>query len=81
MFKCNGCGACCKHVGHIEVLPSTNGVCDHLRLDNTCDIYHRRPWICRVDGIYADYFQGKMDRGLFYDMTYEACEKLRENLK
>ena len=50
-FNCDGCNGmayCCRSVGHISSLPSTDGVCHHL-VNGRCDIYATRPDICNVE--------------------------------
>ena len=79
MFDCTKCGACCRHIA--GVLPDfdldDDGICRYLTKDNLCRIYDNRPFICNVDRIYNDLFEGSIDRKEFYKTTKEACKILQ----
>ena len=55
MINCDKCGLCCKFC---DKLPELNkfdrgdGVCIHLKEDNTCAIYEDRPEICNTKKTY-----------------------------
>lgn len=80
-FPCEKCGACCRSVGHLTELVSVNGVCVHLKEDNTCDDYENRPFVCRVDDIYNTVFKRNMTRDRFHAWTREYCERLKKREK
>ncbi len=78
-FKCQQCGACCKHLNKIHMLSSYDrgdGICKFLRNDNKCSIYNNRPLVCRGEYIYHKYYEG-MDVIAYYDMLYDLCNKIR----
>lgn len=52
-----------------------NGVCKHLK-GNICDIYDRRPDVCRVDVMYEKYFSAVYSRKEFYRLNELVCEEL-----
>ena len=81
-FKCEACGACCRHVGAIPELPQTKkkGVCDHLDLTtNKCQIYTGRPLICRVDAMYL-HLKPLCTWEEFCMQNKKACKLLREEV-
>ena len=57
-----------------------DGSCHFLTPDNLCGIYERRPLICNVARVYAEYFSDTMTEERFYEITEEACEKLRNEI-
>lgn len=74
-FKCSRCGRCCARAVDADVgLPvRTDGSCVHWDPDTRlCTIYDERPWICRVDDIYAAYFT-HMSQDEFNKLTHQAC--------
>lgn len=82
-FNCSKCGLCCKNPMIANVCPELDrgdGVCIHLRDDNTCDIYDTRPDYCRIDFSYSNYFSDKMSLDEFYQW-YEVniCNLLQTN--
>lgn len=80
VFPCDQCGECCRHIASIPQLAGFdrgNGVCVHL-CGNVCDIYERRPEICRVDTMYEKYFSKLYTRESFYRLNWEVCQKLKE---
>ena len=79
-FKCNKCGACCKHVDLNEessFLDRGDGVCKYYDEKNMCQIYDFRPEICRVEKMYKK-FKNQMTYEEYIKASYEACENLRE---
>lgn len=81
MFNCNcNKAVCCKSVGHIPELSSTNGVCDQLDTKtNRCKIYDSRPLICRVDDYWEANLQSIITKDEWYKENEEACKKLLSN--
>lgn len=81
MFRCDGCGLCCRVVGltaTYQHLDRGDGVCRHLNTKtNECNIYDNRPDICRVDGLYESLFKKYMSLDDYYEMNYSACETLK----
>jgi hypothetical protein len=78
-FICSGCGACCRSVGQVKELKSTNGICDNLNQEtNKCNIYESRPLICRVD----DYYNKSIDltRKQWNIKNTKACHELIDKL-
>lgn len=77
-FGCVGCGACCRGVFHIpgvfEEPIRPDGSCSHLTADNMCDIYEKRPQICRVDEY--DVAAMGLTKEQWHDANYESCETL-----
>lgn len=57
MWKCDGCGSCCKNGSVKKLLPEfwdeENQRCKMLDKNNRCSIYRDRPDICRVKN-YSD---------------------------
>ena len=89
-FPCTSCGACCRRislaVAYHGVKPPTHplhfpyswdeeGVCEHLRPDNTCRVYEIRPLICNVEA-YARYIGADMKS--FFALNAKACNKLMD---
>lgn len=85
MFKCSGCGLCCKKIDvvvalteHVEELKfpykHENGVCEKLTDDGKCSVYSDRPLICNVDK-FAEHFN--LDKGEFYKINEDACKMLQ----
>lgn len=77
MFKCDCCGACCRHLNLSALyaeLDRGDGTCKYLS-GNLCSIYEKRPLLCRVDTnvaakeihltfthLHDDHFSGKQVR-------------------
>lgn len=83
MFKCDSCGECCRHLNESELyaeLDRGDGVCKFLN-GNLCTIYEKRPVLCNVDRSYELYFSNMYDKETYYQMNYEACEKLKKEMK
>jgi uncharacterized protein len=83
-FKCSpNCWApCCRN---LQVFPemsefhSGDGLCKHLKSDNSCSIYESRPDLCRMEVIWKrDHSEMEWDLYLF--LTDQACEQLRRYL-
>ena len=83
MFNCNGCGACCRSVGHLApILASVDGVCVELDTEtNRCKIYDSRPLICRVDDFYDAYLQEHKPLDQWYKENEDACKELVSKLE
>lgn len=87
MFKCSGCGECCRHID--RAVESVNGdprfpflygwdetgKCEKLGTDNKCMVYDDRPLMCNVDKI-AELFA--LDLNEFYEMNKKACNRLMD---
>lgn len=54
-----------------------DGTCKFLGEDNLCMIYDKRPPICNVAWVYANFFKDKVSEAEFYARTQEACDKLQ----
>ena len=54
-----------------------DGVCVYLD-GNLCSIYENRPLLCRIDESYDAYFKEKYSKEDYYQLNYNACEKLQE---
>ena len=81
-FECTKCGACCKNIAKIAELKEFdrgNGVCLHLNLStNECEIYAKRPMVCRVDEMFERYFSNIYSKSEFYQLNAKACNLLQE---
>ena len=79
MFKCDQCGACCRHVNlsSYQSLDRGDGECKYLD-GNLCTIYEKRPLLCRVDESYMAFFRESMSKEEYYRLNYEACRKLKK---
>ena len=68
-FKCIKCGACCKRVDIMAPeLDRGDRICKHLKEDNTCWIYHKRPKVCRITALMLKK----------PTLLATACQRLRE---
>ena len=79
-FPCTGCGACCRNLRPEFDLPtlSDGRTCVHLHLPTgRCQIYERRPAICRIDELFKvmDH-EGRYTEGEWHLMNALACAKL-----
>jgi len=86
MFKCNGCGLCCKNVKraveatkHIKELEfpygwDETGRCEKLMEDNKCEVYDDRPLLCNVDRVIKFF---NLDKESFYNENEMACKQLQ----
>ena len=80
MFQCSKCGKCCKNINKSNLykeLDRGDGVCVYLD-GNLCSIYENRPLLCRIDESYDAYFKEKYSKEDYYQLNYNACEKLHE---
>ena len=87
MFKCSGCGLCCKNVEraaestkHIKALAfpyswDETGRCEKLNSDNTCSVYNERPLLCNVDEVIKFF---NLDKYNFYKINELACKELQD---
>ena len=83
-FPCTGCGACCRLIGKaieagiegIEGFDRGDGVCKHLKDDNSCSIYSTRPDICNTNTVYEEFYKDRMSWDGYVDMSMKACEYL-----
>ncbi len=74
-FPCTKCGACCKNVR--LVLPNfatKDGSCKHLSKDNECQIYDKRPLLCRIKEA-KKLFQPMTDKK-YIDINIRDCRNL-----
>ena len=81
-WKCDMCGECCRHVGHIPALREfarEDGSCSFLE-GNLCSIYDHRPPICNVRGIYERFFKGQVPEEVFFEKTAQACAELKRGI-
>ncbi|MFR1804004.1 MAG: YkgJ family cysteine cluster protein [Faecalispora jeddahensis] len=79
MFKCDCCGACCRHLNLSALyaeLDRGDGTCKYLS-GNLCSIYEKRPLLCRVDESYQKFFREVMSIDTYYRLNYEACQTLK----
>lgn len=79
-FFCDGCGICCKHIGHIPQLRHFDngyGRCVHLGEDNLCAIYDKRPEICNVALMYEKHYKAQYTQEEFYSLNTQVCEALK----
>lgn len=86
MFRCSGCGLCCKNVKravevtkHIKELEfpynwDETGRCEKLMEDNKCGVYDDRPLLCNVDGVIKFF---NLDKESFYGDNEKACIELQ----
>ena len=81
MFDCDGCGMCCRSVGHLKpFLDSVDGVCVKFDTNtNRCKIYATRPLICRVDDYWEANLQNIITKDEWYKANEDACKKLLSN--
>lgn len=81
MFKCDCCGSCCMSVGTSELysdLDRGDGVCRYFNSDTKlCTIYQNRPDRCNVDKMYKLFFSKSMSIDEYYELNYQACNKLK----
>lgn len=80
MFKCDKCGACCRHLYLSSLyadLDKGNGECRYLK-GHLCSIYASRPLLCRVDESYDEFFSDCMTREEFYKLNENNCIKLKQ---
>jgi len=61
-FRCSGCGACCRRVGH-------------LNEEGQCNVYDSRPDICRVDVMYKKKWSKTMTREEAYNLEAKYCNQ------
>lgn len=79
MFKCDMCGACCRHLDLSPLYQELNrgdGVCKYLN-GNLCSIYEKRPDLCRIYEGYMLFFKDLMSLDEYYEKTQEACKILK----
>lgn len=59
-----------------------NGWCIHLTEDSKCDIYEKRPRICRIDKHWKDNFKngphGNLSWASYCEWTHTICDELKE---
>lgn len=82
MFQCDSCGLCCKKLDKSTIYNELNrgdGICKFFDENtNLCSIYYNRPILCRVDDMYEKYYHKVMTRDEYYNLNYDACEKIKE---
>lgn len=79
MFKCDGCGCCCRNLDKSELysdLDRGDGICRYLE-GNMCSIYDTRPLFCRVDECYERFFKQEMSIEEYYRLNEEECRRLK----
>lgn len=81
MFNCSQCGACCKEIHKSSLVPKAmldeRGWCIHLKDDNSCAIYHNRPWFCKIDDLYETYFSEQYSLLDYYNANAIICNELQ----
>lgn len=81
MFQCDCCGMCCMNLSKSSIysdLDRGDGICKYFNLDTKlCNIYENRPIKCNIDKTYELCFKESMSRNEFYNLNYEACNKLK----
>ena len=84
-FPCSSCGLCCQNISHIEELQEFdlgNGVCKYFSyIDNSCEIYEKRPNICRVDKMFDIKYYQYFSKEEFYTENAKVCNNLQEKYK
>lgn len=56
-----------------------NGICRYFNCNTKlCNIYESRPTRCNVDETYELYFKDKMTKDEYYQLNYDACERLKK---
>lgn len=84
MFECDKCGACCMNLenSHIyDELDRGDGVCKFFNMETKlCTIYDERPLMCNVDKAFETFFKESMTKGEYYELNYNACKKLKNNM-
>ncbi|WP_312548705.1 YkgJ family cysteine cluster protein [Massilia sp.] len=79
-FPCNGCGKCCRQVGHSVAtawLDRGDGTCRHFGdADNRCGIYAQRPLVCRVEEYYERHLATQVTWTEFVRINLDICAKL-----
>lgn len=80
-FPCTQCGACCKSIASVEFLSEFDdgrGKCKYLDdVSNKCEIYSKRPLLCRIDEAYEQFFYENFTKREYYKMNAEACNKMQ----
>lgn len=83
-FFCNKCGACCQQLklfGKLyQYLDDGNGVCKYYNTEkNECNIYEKRPLICRVEEGYHAFFS-HVPYDEYIEKSMESCKNLKQYL-
>lgn len=85
MFPCTSCGLCCQNISKIKELRDYdlgNGVCKYLNLiSNECEIYDKRPDICKVDKMFQLEYKKYFTKEVFYIENAKVCNSLQEKYK
>ena len=78
-FPCTECGACCASIDGIDFLSkyNDNGKCMHLQ-NNRCEIYEKRPLLCRIDEAFDAIFSEYMTKEEYYFTNALSCNELQE---
>lgn len=75
-FPCIKCGICCKnlHKNNLyNLLNRGDGICKNFNeIKNLCNIYEKRPSICRIMEIKKTLFQ-EMATKVYIQKNIEAC--------
>jgi Fe-S-cluster containining protein len=82
MFPCTACGLCCQNISHIEELKDFdlgNGICKYFNsISNFCEIYDKRPQICRIDYMFHKKYSSFFSKKEFYIENAKICNDLQE---
>lgn len=84
-FPCTSCGQCCKNVHlseHTNYLNRGDGICRHFDDERLlCNIYEKRPLICRIEDYHEKYLSHLYDWDGFVKLNLEVCEQLKGEKK
>ena len=85
LFQCDRCGLCCRNLANSALyaeLDRGDGTCIYFDCSSKlCTIYERRPMICNVDEMYAQFFHDQMSKKDYYERNYAACRALKNDMK
>ena len=80
---CSSCHApCCRHLPNLihpelQEIRMPNGCCKHLSADNKCSIYDKRPFFCKCEHMYKEFYSTyDMTEEQYVDMRDEYCQRL-----
>ena len=81
-FECERCGACCRLIwafeGLLDELSDKDGCCVFLdKEENACQIYKRRPTVCRVDDYFYRHVSG-VTKTEYIEATKKCCVAFRQ---
>ena len=81
-YPCQKCGMCCRRVDLIPEMRAYNrgdGVCIHLKVDNTCAIYEHRPNLCNGKYVYEKYYSN-MTVKEYHKMISMYCQQNQDGI-